>query len=254
MADSGKTREELMAEVQETRCRLAMLEASEAENRQARRLLQDEQQLLRESLESQERDRRLVTYELHDGIAQQLAGALLQLQAFGELEDRNSEEAQRTFDAASKLISDSLGETRRLISGLQPSALDEVGVVAAIDCLIREMQGSEEPEIEFVHNVQFDRLSPSLEPALFRIAQEALNNACRHSRSKKVCVTLAERDGHVRVEVQDWGAGFDPGAVKENSFGLRGIRERARVFAGQANVDTAPGRGTRVIVELPSRS
>lgn len=123
--------------------------------------------------------------------------------------------------------------------------------MAALDCLICEMQGREEPEIEFVRNVQFDRLSPPLETALFRITQEALNNACRHSRSKKVCVTLAEQDGHVRVEVQDWGAGFDPGLVTKNSFGLRGIRERARVLAGQAIVDTAPGKGTRIIVELP---
>lgn len=106
-------------------------------------------------------------------------------------------------------------------------------------------------KIEFDCDDQFGRLAPPLETAVFSIVQEALNNACRHSQSNKVRVVLLAPDGQIHVEVQDWGIGFDGGAVKENSFGLRGIRERAKMFDGQATIEAAPNRGTRVIVDLP---
>ena len=112
------------------------------------------------------------------------------------------------------------------MAGLRPPALDEAGVVAAIADLARDADQREKPKIEFSHSVEFDRLSPVLETTIFRIVQESL-------------------------QVQDWGAGFDPEKVDRSRFGLRGIRERARLLGGRAAIETSPGQGTRVVVELP---
>jgi signal transduction histidine kinase len=142
-------------------------------------------------------------------------------------------------------------ETRRLIGGLRPPVLDESGVVAAIENLVYEAREPGGPKIEFASDVQFDRLEPTLENAVFRIVQECLTNACRYSKSERIVVCLGQKNGHLCIEVRDWGAGFDPRAVRGPHYGLRGIRERARLLGGRAVIRSAPGKGTRVLVELP---
>jgi signal transduction histidine kinase len=99
--------------------------------------------------------------------------------------------------------------------------------------------------------VEFRRLEPVLENAAYRIAQEALANACQHSRSRRVRLALLQSDRTIRIEVQDWGVGFDPGSIGENRFGLQGIRERARLLGGQVTIDSQVGKGTSIEVHLP---
>jgi signal transduction histidine kinase len=120
-----------------------------------------------------------------------------------------------------------------------------------VEQLVSASQAGESPVIEWSHDVQFDRLAPPLETALFRIIQEGLTNALRHSHSDRVCVRLVQRGDRLRLEVSDCGSGFDPARVDESRFGLAGIRERASLFGGEAIIDTAPGKGTRIAVELP---
>lgn len=213
--------------------------------------LREEQQFLKQVLDLQERERRLVAYEIHDGLAQQLTGGKMQLQALRLLQDRHCEKAERDFDTLEHLLSDGLVEARALIAGLRPMILDELGVVAAIDHLIHEIVQRESLDIEFVYEDDLDRLVPPLETAVFRVAQEALNNALHHSRSDSILVELTVRDNCVRVAVEDWGVGFEPNQVQETRFGLRGIRERARLLGGRAYVDSATGLGTCIAVEFP---
>lgn len=210
-----------------------------------------DQRLLADSLESYERDRALLACELHDGLAQKLAGVLMQLQAIEQRQSRgpdNSEDALRT---AIQLLGDSIGEVRRLMGGLRPPMLDGAGLVAAIEGVVRMAERHEGPTIEFVHSGQIDRLAVPLETAVFRIVQEGLANACRHSRSEKVRVAVVGIEQAVHIEIQDWGTGFDLSQVAERCFGLRGIRARANLLGGQAAIETAPGMGTRIAVELP---
>jgi PAS domain S-box-containing protein len=213
--------------------------------------VQKEQQLLRQLLELQERDRRLIAYEIHDGFAQQLTGALYNFEAFNRLRAEHPEKAQQSFDTALRMLRQSLADARRLIGGLRPPILDEFGIMAAIDYLICESRQRGEAAIEFSHQVQFDRLAPPLESALFRIVQECLANACRHSQSRTIRVELRQEGDRMGVDVRDWGIGFDPASLQEGRFGLQGIRERARLLGGRVTIDTAPGRGTHVCVELP---
>ena len=198
-----------------------------------------------------ERDRKLVAYEIHDGLSQLLTGALYKFQSVTELQERDPDAARNMFDAAVGVLREALAEARRLISGLRPPVLDELGVVAAIDCLITEHHRHGGPEIEFVHDTPFARVAPPLESAVFRIVQECLTNACRYSQSKKVRVELAQSEGRVRIEVRDWGIGFDPAQVHGDHFGLKGIRERARLLGGAVTLETAPQQGTHIRIELP---
>jgi len=87
--------------------------------------------------------------------------------------------------------------------------------------------------------------------AIYRIAQEALTNACKHSKSKKVTVTMTQEGQDVRLEVQDWGIGFDPESVEQGHFGLEGIRQRVRLLDGKLTIETTPGSGTLVQVVVP---
>ena len=222
-----------------------------AERKRAEEAVEEERRLLRQLLDFQEQERRLVAYEIHDGLAQQLTGALLQFQAFGQLRDRSPDEAQKAFDDGLDLLRESVNEARRLISGFRPPVLDESGIITSIEYLICEQQKRDGPEIEFLHDIRADRLASPLETALFRIAQEALANACRHSTSDTVRVELTEQRGRVHLEVRDWGIGFNLEKVGKHSSGLQGIRERARLLGGRATIDVARNKGTRVAVDLP---
>lgn len=210
-----------------------------------------EQRLLRQMLDLHERERQLMAYEIHDGFAQQLAGAIFRLQGFRDTLARDSAKAWKDFDSAVWLVGQAIGETRRLISGLRPPILDESGIIEAIDYLIYEHGKLGGPRIEFVHNVAFERLAPPLESALFRITQESLQNACRHSRSDRVRVEMTQVDSRILLNVRDWGVGFSPDTVEEQRFGLQGIRERVRLLDGHVVIESAPGKGTLISVELP---
>ncbi len=221
------------------------------EKKQAAEAIQKEQQLLRRIIELHERDRQITAYEIHDGIAQQVTASLYHLEAFRRMRDSDTKSAEKSLEIALKLIGQSVDETRRLISGLRPLILDEYGIVEAIDYLVCENRERSGMQIDFHHDVRFKRLAPPLESAAFRIVQEAVANACRHSRSPIVVVELIQRDDRLHIKIQDQGVGFDPNAVEETRFGLRSIRERARLLGGRAEIQSAPGSGTSISVELP---
>jgi len=221
------------------------------ERKLAEEKLRKEQRLLREVLDLHERDRKLIAYEIHDGLAQQLTGSLYKLQSIDHLRQRDPDAAEDMFEESIRLLREALAETRRLISGLRPPILDESGVVDAIDYLISEQRLSGGPEIEFVHPPDFGRLAAPLEGAIFRIVQECLTNACRYSQSERVRVELARSNDRVRVEVRDWGIGFDPVVLESVHMGLRGIRERAQLLDGVAVIDSSPGQGACIQIDLP---
>jgi signal transduction histidine kinase len=110
------------------------------------------------------------------------------------------------------------------------------------------------PKAEFVCDEHFPRLVPAVENALFRMAQEGLNNASRHSGSDRVLITLRQQENRVRLEIRDWGRGFDTSAVRADRFGLKGIRERARILGGEASIESTPGQGTVISVQFPLTS
>jgi len=221
------------------------------QRKRAQEVLEQEQSRLRHMLEASDHERHLISCEIHDGLAQQLAGAIMQFEAADLLKRDQPEQAAKAYQLALQLVRDSHAEARRLIGGLLPPQLEEGGVVSAIENLVEQVARQTKVHIEFFHNLGDLRLDTLLENSVFRIVQECLTNACRHSKSKKVKITLTQNQGQIRVEVQDWGIGFKLERAHDGHFGLEGIRQRARVFGGCVDIRSEHRKGTDIVVSLP---
>jgi signal transduction histidine kinase len=223
-----------------------------AQRKLAEEAIQREQHVLRQLLEVYEKHRQVVAYEIHDGFIQSVSGALMTLE--GCLHGLPKESAASTRNdlyRVTHLLREGIAEARQLMRGLRPMALDESGLVTAIEELVHEASDDKAVKIDCSIQVQFQRLAPPLETTVFRIIQESLTNACRHSRSDKIGVWVTQVGRRLRIEVEDTGIGFDQEQVDPARFGLLGIRERARLFGGSATVESAKGHGTRIVVDLP---
>jgi PAS domain S-box-containing protein len=215
------------------------------------RELRAEQRLMEQLLTIHERDRQLIAYEIHDSLIQDVTGALMYLESLREACSPVWQAVGDQFERCCELLRQTIAEARRLISGLRPPIIDEQGIVAAIEYLIGEQSAEGGLHVEFEHDVQFFRLPPLVEGAIFRIVQEALTNIRRHSKAERARISLSDRHQRIRLEIRDWGIGFDPRHVKEHRFGLQGIRERARLLRGHAHVQSIPGCGTSILVDIP---
>jgi PAS domain S-box-containing protein len=221
------------------------------ERKRAEEALQREHRTLKHLLQSSDHERRTIAYDIHDGLAQQLAGAIMQFDVYESLHEKRPDDAAKAYDAATTLLKQGHGESRRLIAGIRHPVLDEAGVVEAVAHLINEQNRAKGPQIAFHSIVNFSRLVPLLENAIYRIIQEGMTNACKYSRSDRVRITLLQQKDRLRIEIRDWGIGFNPRETKEGSYGLTGIRERARLLGGKFRLKTAAGKGTQIVVELP---
>jgi PAS domain S-box-containing protein len=221
------------------------------ERKQAQVALERERQSLWRMLQASDHERQIISYDIHDGLAQYLAAAGMQLQVFDGLRESNPDEAKKAYDAATQLVRQSHSESRRLISEVRPPVIDEIGLETAISHLVHEQRRRGGPKIECHSSVQFGRLPPIVENALYRIVQEALTNACKHSKSKKVTVTMTQEGQDVRLEVRDWGIGFNPEAVGKGHFGLEGIRQRVRLLGGRLTIESTPDFETLIQVVVP---
>jgi len=229
--------------------RIAGLVEDITASKQAEEELLAQRRFLEHLLQVQEGERKLVAYDIHDGFVQSVIAAVMHLDALGndaEVLERTREKLQLPV----RLLRHSIDEARRMISGLRPPIIDEQGLVAAIEYLVNENRGSG-PRIWFEHAPGIDRLEAVVEGSLFRIVQEALSNVRRHSQSPRATITLAQVNDRLRLVVEDWGIGFDPKEVATRQFGLRGIRERAQLLGGIAEIHSVLGRGTRISVDVP---
>ncbi|NLE38124.1 MAG: PAS domain S-box protein [Pirellulaceae bacterium] len=231
--------------------RMAIFSRDITDMKTAEAKLRREQQLLHQLLDFHERERQLVAYEIHDGLAQELTGAIFRFQAFRELLKKDPEEAWKTFDVGMTLLGQGIKEARGLITGLRPPILDELGIIAAIEYLVCESSEHDGPEIEFLHDSRLERFAPSLQTAVFRIVQESLTNARRHSHSDRVLLELRRDALLLHIDVRDWGVGFDPDEIQNQRFGLESLRERARLLGGQTTIESRPGKGVHIHVTLP---
>ena len=213
--------------------------------------LRQEQQMLRRLLESQHHELQLIAYEIHDGLAQLLTATVIHLQMFEHLHEDKPNQARKAYQMARETLDQATAETRRLIQGLRPAVLEESGIATAVKLLLEEREKQSGIKMEFACDVSFRHLEHLLENALYRIAQEAITNAIRYSKTEKLRVSLSQKNDRVNLEIMDWGRGFDTEKVDPHHFGIEGIRERARILDGLATIESSPGRGTKITVSLP---
>lgn len=204
------------------------------------------------ALRAAEEERQRIARELHDDTAQRLAALMLLLRVAGQIEDR--EERDRWIERVREEIAEAAEAVRRIARGLRPPALDEVGLALALDSLVRSLRRAHSLDIELAVERVGDRLDPDAELALYRIVQEALTNAIRHSGASRILVSLRGDSSTMRATVEDDGRGFAAAADFGNGgrgMGLVGMRERARHAGGRLEIASAPDAGTRVSAELP---
>ena len=203
---------------------------------------------LRHSLRSAEQERSRWARELHDETLQGLAalGVLLNtgLRAGGEALERAARQA-------TEQVSAEIASLRSLITELRPAALDELGLVAAVEGLARRAREVEGLEVELdVELTDEDGLDPELTTAVYRLVQEALTNVGKHARASAVEVRVVKDRAAVNVRVADDGSGFDA-ASPTQGFGLAGMRERAALMGGELSVRSSAGGGTVVEARFP---
>jgi PAS domain S-box-containing protein len=201
-------------------------------------------------------ERRRIAREIHDGLAQDLAGLRFEVGLWHKLVDEDPTRMHAELDSLRKLLDDNILEVRRSIFALRPVALEELGFYPALHQFIEEFGEQNQLHIDLHITGPQERLPTSLEPVLFRIVQESLNNVGKHARAQMVWVTLdLESSDAVKLSVRDDGAGFDPAtldqAVRRGHLGLKQMRERVENMNGTFEVHSQLEHGTEINVSLP---
>ncbi len=201
----------------------------------------------------QEEERRRLARELHDDTIQSLI-ALKQRVQLAQLNQANGSTAQ-TLSELEELTEKTIADLRRVTRALRPIYLEDLGLLAALEMLTREMTGLAGIEIDFRTSGHEQRLSPKVELALYRIAQEALNNVVHHAQATQASVSLAFTPGEILLEVMDNGKGFEvprspADFAPSGHYGLLGLFERAELIEADLRIDSAVGEGTRISVRL----
>jgi two-component system, NarL family, sensor histidine kinase UhpB len=207
------------------------------------------------ALKAEEQERMRIARELHDDTAQALAALLIRVRLLRTIEEPSARDT--ALEEFRKQLGEALERIRRFARGLRPPALEELGLVPALESHVRSLSESVGIPIRVEAEPIEEMLDPAAELALYRIAQEALSNAVRHSGPDQVTVQIKRLDGAVSLTVRDDGCGFRVDEVfqsEERGLGLFGMQERASYVGGSVTFRSRPGAGTEVEASIPASS
>ena len=205
---------------------------------------------VRRVVEAQELERARLARELHDETGQALTSILLGLKPLERTAE--SAEARAALESVRELVISTLQDVRRLAVELRPSALDDFGLVPAVERLTETFREQSGLRVDLETQLGEERLPSEAETTLYRVIQEALTNVVKHSAANRVSILLQRKNSAVVAVVEDDGAGFDPNDTRADALGLSGMRERVSLAGGRLQVESSPGAGTTVVAEVPS--
>jgi len=205
-------------------------------------------QLSQRLVAAQEEERKHLSRELHDHVAQVLTALKMELRRLDHGLGADAE--RRAVGECRRLIDQMFGTVRDLALGLRPSMLDDFGLQAALEWHVRDFTRRYGVEVSLRLDGRFDSLPDAYRTCVYRAVQEAMTNCMRHASAHRVAVSVNADADNLVVAVSDDGAGFDP-ARPRDGLGLRGIEERVVELGGSMEIDTAKGRGTRLTICLP---
>lgn len=206
---------------------------------------------LRRVVAGQELERQRLARELHDETGQALTSILLGLKNLEEA--KSDDDVRRSVLELRELVVSTLHDVRRLAVELRPKALDDFGLVPALERLAETFAEQTNVDVHVEAALGDSRLPGEAETALYRIVQEALTNVVKHANARTVSVVLTRKGEAVVVVIEDDGRGFNASADHAEGLGLLGMRERIALVGGRLSVESAPDRGTTVAVEVPLR-
>ena len=207
---------------------------------------------VRRVVEAQELERRRLARELHDETGQALTSILLGLK--GIRGARTDEDAAQAEADLRELVVQALQDVRGLAVELRPSALDDFGLLPALERLAETFEERSGIRTRIEARIADERLPPDVETVLYRLVQEALTNVVKHAGATSVSIVLTRRDGGVSAIVEDDGRGFAPDKVRDDALGLVGMRERLALLDGTFVIESTPGSGTALVAFLPLRA
>lgn len=219
------------------------------------RRTQDLQEYANSVQRAQEDERQRIARELHDELGQRLMGAKLTLDVLEDAIAKKNVKAIAMLESAKEQIRSTIAEVRRISSGLRPTALDEFGLVVALQLLCKEFEKTHALKIDFDADLGND-YSREIEIAVYRITQEALLNAAKHAKSASARVRVCQENQTILLSIADTGKGFDETALLKQGgarkgLGLITMRERSQLVGGTFHIDSKDGEGTRIVVRFP---
>ncbi|MEW5957445.1 MAG: GAF domain-containing protein [Chloroflexota bacterium] len=200
----------------------------------------------------QEEERRLIGLDLHDGLTQLLLSANMHIDTLASLAGHLESQAGAELNLAQARLQEAIAEARQVVSELRPIALEDYGLVSGLRHYVTGMSQRENWQLEFSAPGEV-KLEPAIEAAIFRIVQEALSNTRKYAATARIRVALQLDESELQLQVQDWGQGFNPADISEESrhLGLLGMRERAALLDGECRVTSRPGEGTHICIRIP---
>lgn len=210
-------------------------------------------------IESEEKERKLISQDLHDDILQSLTAITYNLNSLISNDHSLPEPLRQKVESIKDLTNTTIDDTRRICKRLRPSVLDTMGMVPALRWLVETTNSHGSVDTRIVFKGTERRLPDNLETALFRILQEALFNIRRHSKARNAVVTLDFAEDEIRIMIQDDGQGFllkqrlDSLAL-DGKLGLMGIKQRVESFNGEFEIFSTLGEGTRLLIKVPKQS
>lgn len=228
-------------------------EQSLLESEHAKRLL------TAQVMSAQEKERKRIASELHDGLGQTLSAIKFYVEnAIGNLNEHTIEHSTQMFASVVPKLQYAIEEIRRISMDLRPSLLDDIGTLATLNWFCRQLQDIyESTHIELRSDIKEEDIPVALKVAIFRIAQEAVNNCAKHSGAKRIHISLMNTGGEIELTVEDDGEGFDQAEVSARiknpggGMGLISMKERAEFSGGVFSIESAPGKGTCMRVAWP---
>jgi signal transduction histidine kinase len=200
---------------------------------------------------AQEDERKRIARELHDDTSQSLAVLVMALD--GAMTTLKAGGVPR-LEEAKALAVRTIEEVHRMILDLRPSVLDDLGLLSAIRWYAERHLAPRGVSVRCEFEARDRRMPAAFETAVFRVCQEAMSNVARHAQAESVLIQVSESGGALHIEIEDDGRGFDPENVSQahrRPFGLMGIRERVEILGGSVRIDSAPGKGTRIHIDVP---
>jgi signal transduction histidine kinase len=208
------------------------------------------QSLSRRLVEIQENERLYIARELHDEAGQMLTSLMVDLRVL----EKDAGQTQLVLEKVAEMetsLNEVFESLHRVAMALRPATLDHLGLVAALHQYVESIGEKHNLKISFMSEKLRERLPANMETVLYRIAQEALTNVVRHAHATQVDVVLTLRDDKLILIIEDDGTGFDPEKVSDGGhLGLFGMRERTETINGKLVIESAPGKGTTVMVEV----
>jgi two-component system sensor histidine kinase DegS len=211
--------------------------------------------LTHQLISAQEEERREISRELHDGIVQKLVGINIALAALSAGASTDKTTSKRKVARVQRMVLNSIKELHRFARDLRPAILDDLGLMPALHAYSKNLAARKPIRIQLIAFDGVEALGHAKRTVMFRVAQEALTNVARHARATRVELSITRIPDAIRMEVSDNGRSFQVGNVllakNPKRLGLIGMKERVEMIGGRLAIESSPGKGTTVRVDVP---